>query len=276
MAAELVDWLAQPDEPGAESSRPLSPANYQALGAALRLDRYPHWIRVLEENQRPGHVLFLLHGPRHQNVGLFVERIQRFLSREVETPHRAYRVRFSWEGATARCGADWLRHLRLALGGSGQVSHMLEEVAREQAVFIILGLRPLDPHQFDEDQLTGLRELLEHELPSLLGGARLAHDVQILLALDYESEPDTIPPLIRQIDAWGRRAERAGELRYRPLQPVKMPTWEEVHDYIAEHHAHAADETINALKAEYRRLTSGRQFSYQELADMIDRYLQDA
>ncbi len=277
VAVELVDWLAQQDAPEEKlSHHSLSRANYQALGAASRLDRYPHWSRVLEENQRPGHVLFLLHGPRHQNVGLFVERIQRFLSREVETPHRVYRVPFSWEGITARCGADWLRHLRWTLGGSGQASRLLQEAAREQAVFIILGLRPLDPHQFDEVQLTGLQELLEHELPSLLGEARPAHDVQVLLALDYDRESDPIPPLIRQIDAWGRRAEQAGGLRYRPLRPVKMPTWEEVHDYIADHHSHTQDGTIDALKAEYQRLTSGRQFSYQELADVIDRYLQDA
>ena len=118
VAAEIVEWLTGQEDIDAPNV-PLSVANYQAFGAALRLDRYPQWSGVLEATGRAGHMLFLLHGPRRQNVGLFVERIQRYLSSETRHPHRVYWVRFSWQGVTARCGADWLRHLRLALGEGG-------------------------------------------------------------------------------------------------------------------------------------------------------------
>src|SRR6516162_8828629 len=97
MAAELVEWLAGQESVDAPNVS-LSVANYQALGAALRLDRYPQWSGVLEASGRAGHMLFLLHGPRRQNVGLFVERIQRYLSSETRHPHTVYRVRFSWQG----------------------------------------------------------------------------------------------------------------------------------------------------------------------------------
>ncbi len=278
VAVELATWLADQDRQEAPTV-PLSVANYQALGAALRLDRYPQWSGVLEAISHPGHLFFLLHGPRHQNVGLFVERIQRFLSAETRQHHAVFRVRFSWEGVTARCGADWLRHLRLALAldGQGDAKSCLERAAREQAVFLMLGLRPLD--RLDAEQQSGLQEFIEVALPELLHEAQPRNDIRVLLALDYEdaaSQPNELPHLVQQADAWGRQAQATGQLRYLPLPPVKLPTWEDVAHYVVGVNPPPSTETVAALRTEYSRLTSGRPLSYQELADIIDRYLQDA
>jgi hypothetical protein len=46
--------------------------------------------------------------------------------------------------------------------------------------------------------------------------------------------------------------------------------------YLAAFHPPPSTDTVAALQAEYLRLTSGRSSTYQELADIIDRYLQDA
>lgn len=275
VAAELVEWLASQEDVDAPNV-PLSVANYQALGAALRLDRYPQWSGVLEASGRAGHMLFLLHGPRRQNVGLFVERIQRYLSSETRHPHTVYRVRFSWQGVTARCGADWLRHLRLALSEGDDAQGSLERAARQQALFIILGLRPLD--QLDVEQQNGLQEFIETSLPTLLRETRPRHDVRVLLALDYEETdlPEGLPPFVRQADAWGRKAQATGQLRYLPLPPVELPKWQDVEHYLTAFHPPPSTDTVAALQAEYLRLTSGRSSTYQELADIIDRYLQDA
>ena len=276
IARQLADWLAECDRQP-QPQTPLSSGNYLALGAALRLDRYPQWSGVLEESLRPGHVLFLLHGPRHQNVALFVERIQRYPSQETRFPHAVYRVRFNWEGIAAHCGADWCRHLRLALGGQGNAAQCLAQAAREQALFLILGLRPLD--RLDADQQAGLQEFLTESLPTLLHDARPGNDIRILVALDYEEtemSPGTLPPLVQHVDAWGQQAQAGGRLRYRLLPPVKLPTWEELENYFNDQSPRLPPAMVDELKAEYQRLISGSQLSYQELADLIDRYLQDA
>jgi hypothetical protein len=254
----------------------LSQANYQALGAASRLDRYPHWSGVLEACGRGGHIFFLLHGPRQQNVGLFVERIQRYLSSEARERHRVYYVPFSVEGVTPRNGADWLRHMRVALTERANPRGSLSQAAQHQPLFLILGLRPLD--RLDATQQHGLQAFIETELPELLRRERPPHDVRVLLALDYDMTTASagVPSLVQQAQRWGRTAQDSGALRYCPLPPVTLPTWLDVEHYIATTTLAPAPDTLAALREEYQRLTSGRSSTYQELADLIDRYLQDA
>lgn len=271
VARELADWLTQQES--APPPPPLSATDYQALGAALRLDRYPQWSGVLDACGRPGHVLFLLHGPRHQNVGLFVQRIQRYLSSEARYPHLVYPVRFNLDGMTPRTGADWLRHVRSALTDTRtNRTGSLAQAAKQQPVFLILGLNPLD--RLDATQQHGLQECIETALPELLRRERPANDVRVLLALDYDGT--TVPALVSQAQAWGRTAQTSGVLRYLPLQPVTLPIWEDVAHYIDMQSTPPSPATLAALQQEYQRLTSGRASTYQELADLIDRYLQDA
>src|SRR5262249_41555289 len=143
------------------------------------------------------HWLFLLHGPHQQNVGLFVERIQRYLSSETRHPHLVCRVRFNWEGVTARCGADWVRHVRLALRTDDNPRGNLAYAGRRQALFLILGLRPLD--RLDAEQQNGLQEFIEVSLPALLREAQPQHEVRVLLPLEYEETASAaeLPPLVQ-------------------------------------------------------------------------------
>ena len=65
-------------------------------------------------------------------------------------------------------------------------------------------------------------------------------------------------------------------LRYRLLPRVKLPTWEELEDYFNHQSPRPPPAMVDELRAEYQRLISGSRLSYQELADLLDRYLQDA
>jgi hypothetical protein len=203
-----------------------------------------------------------------------VERIQHFLSQETNKPHSVVRVRFNLQGVTPRCGADWLRHLRLALGDTGEAKLSLAQAAREHAVFLILGLRPLD--RLDGEQQDGLREFIETSLPELLRSARLRNGIRVLLALDYDDDLLQEAPLVTAAKDWGRNAQDTGVLRFVPLPAVKLPDWDEVELYLAAVKPAPSKETIAELHAEYKRLTCGQELSYQELANMLDRYLQDA
>jgi len=274
VAHEIDKWFAEWDSQTAASPL-LTASNYRALGAALRLDRYPQWSGVLDETGRPGHVFFLLHGARDQHVDLFVERIQHYVSQESSQPHGVYRVRFNLDGIKARCGADWLRHLRSALGSTGEATHCLAKAAKEQRVFVILGQRPLD--RLDAEQQDGLGEFVGELLPKLLRDARPAHDVRVLLALDYDPATLDEPLLVQQAKSWASKAETAGALRFRNLPKVKLPTWDEVEDYLHnEVRPPPTADVIAELRAEYDRLCADRPLSFKELTDLLDRLLQDA
>jgi hypothetical protein len=260
-------------------SEPISVVEYHAFGAALRLDRSPQWGAVLEESHKPGHVLFLLHGPRHENVGLFIERIQHFFSQEAKQPHAIYRIPLKHEGVSARCGHDWQRHLRFVLGGESDAHQLLAQAARQQAVFLILGLQPLDLAVLDEDIRLGLREFLVQRLPNLLAQAKARNSVHILLALDYAEDLPShgaIPIPIERADSWGQEAAASGQLRYCPLPPAELPPWHDVALYLSKKEPRPSAATVDRLRAEYERLTSGQRISYRELTDMIDRYLAEA
>ena len=117
---------------------------YYALGAALRLDRIKQWGEILEASQLPENDLFLLQGPHDQNVGLFVERIQRFFSQELALPRKLYRVSFNIQGQTPRNGADWLAHMRDAFrSGTRPLGAELRQLVQKQALFVLLGQNPL-------------------------------------------------------------------------------------------------------------------------------------
>jgi hypothetical protein len=276
VARRLVELLDEWEEQDNKKLR--SPtSNYPAFGAALRLDRYPQWGGVENACKDGGeHLLFLLHGPRSQNVGLFVERIQHFLSQETGKHHVVSRVPFKLGEVTPRCGADWVRHLRFALGGEGNAEQLLAQAVREQALFLALGLRPLDLSRLDDDQREGLREFIEESLPQLLQDARPRNEVRVLLAIDYANGLPQEPPVVAVAKNWARNAQKTGALRFIPLPPVKLPDWNEVELHLAGVKPPPSQEIIAELQAEYEQLTSGRELSYQELASMIDRYLQDA
>jgi hypothetical protein len=102
VAATLNEKFPAYNSPEVQSRRNA----YYALGAALRLDRVKQWGEILEASQLRENSLFFLHGPRDQNVGLFLERIQRFFSTELAQPRKIYRASFNSAVYRRRSGND--------------------------------------------------------------------------------------------------------------------------------------------------------------------------
>ena len=61
-------------------------------GAALRIDRTKQWLPLVEVCSTSDSALFLLHGPRRQNLDLFVSRIWHYLAQECGSHHQPYVV----------------------------------------------------------------------------------------------------------------------------------------------------------------------------------------
>lgn len=275
VARELAKLLPVQDTAGEDSTLGLSTDSYHHMGAALKLDRYPQQAAVVDEFAHKQHVVLLLHGPRHQNVQLFVERIQRHLSRLVGAHHAVYRVPFKLQQTTARNGADWLRHLRHALGATGSAADAIATAGRENSILLVLGLRPLD--RLDEEQEEGLCELIAEKIPELLQQAKPRHPVRFLVAVDYESDdPGFVSPLATRLDRCALEAEQLGTFRYRQLPRVTLPSWEDVESYLNNLRPRPSAEAEHSIRREYERLTAASRLSYQALADMVDRMVGDA
>ena len=241
---------------------------YYALGAALRLDRVKQWGEILEASQLRENSLFLLHGPRDQNVGLFLERIHRFFSTELAQPRKIYRASFNIQGQRPRTGADWLAHIRDALQTSRPLAAEIRQLVQKQPIFILLGQNPLPLDKLERQYLDALAELITEKLPTQLREAGLGSGVAIMLALDYDREPAA---LITECEDWGRRAEEKGTLHFRPLPRVSLPSWDEVHDYLTlQIRPRPSREDVILIQQEYEQLASNPNIGFDKLARLID------
>jgi|SRR5579864_31417 len=243
---------------------------YYALGAALRLNRVKQWTQILEASQVAENALFLLHGPHDQNVGLFLERIQRFFSQELTVPHDICRVRFYIQGQTPRTGTDWLAHLRDALQCTGPLGPWLRQKAQQKPVFIMLGQNPLPLDRLTDQHIDALREFITDNLPTILRESRVLRGIGVMLALDYEVASQ---PLIAKFVDWGARAEASDTLRFRALPQASLPSWEDVHDYLTTNVTPRPQaDQIALIRQEYDRRASNPELTFEKLARLIDRY----
>ncbi|HXO68234.1 MAG TPA: TIR domain-containing protein [Bradyrhizobium sp.] len=242
---------------------------YYTLGAALRLDRIKQWQELLEATHIAQNTLFLFHGPHDQNVGLFLERIQRFFSQGVANAYGIYRVPFNIQGQTPRTGSDWLAHLRDALNCRGEIAPQLRQMVQKQPLFIMLGQSPLAVDQLKDQHIEALREFITDHLIELLREARLSRGISIMLALDYAK---INPDLIAKFEAWGRQAEESGLLRFRTLPEASLPSWEEVNDYLQGMKPRPDADQVALIRREYDRYASNPDLTFERLARLIDRY----
>lgn len=243
---------------------------YYALGAALRLDRVKQWSLILEAAHVSENVLFLFHGPHDQNVGLFLERIQRFFSHELSNAYNICRVRFNIQGQTPRTGTDWLAHLRDALQCPGALAPRLRQMVQQRPLFIMLGQSPLPVDQLTDQHLDALREFIVDHLTTLLRDAQVDRGICVMLTLDYDKND---PDLIRRIARWGKEAEASKTLRFRPLPQASLPTWDEVNDYLISDVTPLPNaEQMALIRQEYDRHVKNPDLTFERLARLIDRY----
>ncbi len=177
-------------------------------GAALRIDRTRQWLPLVEVCATGDSALFLLHGPRRQNLDLFVSRIWHYLAQECGSHHRPYVVPLRVEFAKPRSAAAWENHLRIGLAGEGRgggtAEDLLREAARAHPVFLVLSRLPIGSGELEEAELEALEEFLDDRLPGLIAGAAAGrHPIRALLATHYESAGES---LVERLD------EKASEI----------------------------------------------------------------
>ncbi len=242
------------------------------LQTAIKLDRSSQWLKVVQACKKDQNIFFLLHGHSQQSLGLFLDRIQHYLSVEVQRPHIVHRVPFRIEFSRAASGADWQNHISYALskGQEGTAVHHLYQASRHQSVLLIIGLAPL--HDLSGVHLEGIKELISITLPGILGKTRALHPIRFLMAIDYDDPDDSAHMMI---DEWGLEAEETSELIYVALQEVKFPTWDEVKDYLMELRPRPGNKLMTKIRKEFEAMSSSEYATFQNLAERLDRHIGD-
>jgi hypothetical protein len=285
--------LARPAAPPAVAQtrqQPVQPSGAvvltagSVLGTAHRLDRTTQWGQVLDECSNDSHSLFSLRGESRQGLGLFLQRLNFYLSEKVPG-HRVYNVPFRVEHIFAESGPDWEARLSHAIAPrkAGTAAAHLASITRSVSPFFVLGLQPL--HDLTPSQEQGLREFLSVTLPDLLLAAEPARPVRVLVPMDYDGGTHVLSDAVDQgalagehrhkleIERLGRTTESARMLHYVSLNPVTFPTWDEVQTYLDTLRPRPALTMIVRIREDFERITTNDNSTFQELAERLDRHL---
>lgn len=255
------------------------------LGTAIRLDRTTQWGQVLEQCRSDQHSLFLLRGESRQSLGLFLDRLRRFLSDSTQR-HRVFNVPFQVEGVFAQSGAEWEQRLAWALGANqpGTAAHHLARESLDVQTFLIMGLKPL--HDLTPEQQAGLQEFLEVHYPKCLAQAAPSKPTHLLLAVDYEHGDESFADAV---DKWALSAEeqhtelvktasstsraRGGPrlLHYVQLPVVQFPTWDEVATYLNNCRPRPTSDVRLRIQQEFDQLVQRPGATFIDLANQLER-----
>lgn len=256
----------------------------EILSLAYRLDRKQQWGQLLDECGQHRHAIFLLRGGSRQGLGLFMDRLRRFLearAMELSVATVAFRHGFH----CAESAAEWLRRLALALGRGepGQAHEHLRARAEVASPFVVLGMQPF--RVLETYQKQGLRQFLTEIFPRCVLDAAPNQPVRAFLAVE---DDDIGEDLAEQVDLWAglgaqyyraRRKEvsdardRPLDMQYIPLAPVSFPSWEEVRDYLDSSETGPALAVRRRIHQDYVRLMSNQYASFQELAQLLHHHI---
>jgi hypothetical protein len=260
------------------------------LGTAHRLDRTAQWGEVLTQCMSGDHSYFLLRGESRQGLGLFIERLNFYLTETIRN-HRVYNVPFQIELEKAESGADWERRISHALAPrkQGTAATHLADACRSVSVFLVLGLRPL--HDLSEAQEAGLKEFLSSTYPKLLTSANLSNPAHLLVPIDYDAGDDRLAETVDAAalqgevhhnqfvrthnDPRGGSRSTSRHLKYVQLKPVTFPTWDEVQEYLWSLRPRPTSATIAKIQLDFTKITSMDGSTFGQLAERLDRHLGD-
>lgn len=245
--------------------------------AALKIDRTDQWLPILEACAARDNALFLVHGPRQQNLDLFVSRLWFYLAGECNHHHRPFVVPLQVEYSIPRSAAAWENHLKLGLASGtdkeGTAEDLLRDAARAYPVFLVLSRLPIassgsadDFGVLDEAEVDALEDFLGDRLPRLIASASAgAHPIRALLASHYSSEGDS---LVKRLDAKAYAGCRAHGLTYRKLPPLRPLTWTDIEYFLANLTNRPPERVIERLKAAFEELD--RDDDEMEFRDIIN------
>ena len=264
----------QSPKPVASTSRPGNPPTLSRT--RLTLDRIHQWAQLTTLcRDSNDHFAFLVHGDAGQDVHLFVERVQVYLSEQCRRVHRICRALFRDEYSTPHTPEEWDRRMRLATGyGHLPIEQALHRAAAIEPVLFILGNRTLS--NLDTDETRALIEALDVHLPAWLEAARPKHPIRILIPIEHAEHADGLDdPLTRAVAGALEQAARAG-LAFEHLIQLTFPLWFEVRDHIRKAIGHLDDDFLEQCKQAYDRVSSDpdvHKHSFARLADQLNQLL---
>lgn len=239
-------------------------------GATLRIDRTKQWLPLVEICRTKESALFLLHGPRRQNLDLFISRLVSYLPAECGYHHHPYFVPLNVEYARPRSAAAWENHLREGIakegGGGGTAEDLLREAARAHPVFLFLSKLPIDAHDLDEAEREALGDFLDDRLPALIArAAEGRHPIRALLATHYEQAESA---LVSALDERAHRACDRHGIRYRKLLPVQPLEWEDIEDFLYDLPKRPPRHVFEQLRTAFEQLDRGS-VQFRDLLTML-------
>lgn len=276
------------DEPRSEPALP-EPATdsvtHQTVGdvmhgAALRIDRTQQWLPLVNICRSVESALFLLHGPRQQNLDLFIARVWRFLSEECECHQDVVVVPRRIEFAIPRSEFEWMNHLRYGLEGesgrAGTVEELLRERARSHPVFLVLSRLPIARRHdegdggLSEDELEALVDFLSGPLPALIHRAsKGVHPIRALIATHYETEEDSLVDPLRKAALRGCRNHG---VRFRKLAQVHPLEWSDIEDYLDSFRTPPPDRIYREMRAAFDRLREEGDRRFRKILEMLAQF----
>ncbi|RYZ05445.1 MAG: hypothetical protein EOO73_19535 [Myxococcales bacterium] len=273
--------------PGALPNLQDGPRNTgRIFGAAHRLDRTAQWGQVLEGCLGENHCMFSLRGESRQGLGLFLERLNFYLTEKLKA-QRVFNLPFKIEDECAESGSDWERRMSavLARAKPGTAADHLNNIAREVSVFFVLGqgLGPL--YNLNEVQERGLHEFLGKTFPDVLFASRASLPVHMLVPVDYDPGGEGLAERVAAaamagetyyndlVNTAGRAKTSRRLLHYVKLKPVTFPTWEEVEAYLDNSRPHPTPETVGKIRADFEQIISEKSTTFDSLARRLDRHL---
>ena len=281
LVAERLDGLLTPTvSSGDDSAEALHTFGEYFHHAALKIDRTRQWVPILEICGTRQNALFLVHGPRQQNLDSFVARIWHYLATECNHHHRSYVVPLQVEFAIPRTAAAWENHLRLGLtrGGDrgGTAEDLLRDAARTHPVFLVLSRLPIasggadDFGGLDEAEIAALEDFLQERLPRLLVNASAgAHPIRALLATHYSSEDDS---LVERLDDAAYTGSRTHSLPYFKLPALRPLDWSDVENFLDNRPKRPPKHVVRKLKAAFDKLERD-DMEFRDIIDLLGKVL---
>ena len=177
--------------------------------------------------------MFLLHGPRRQNLDLFIYRIWRYWAELCPRPHQIQAIPFRRFFARPRSVPEWENHVRYALGGehqSGTAAKLLRDAARQSAVLLVLGEVPIEAGRLDEVECQAFVDFVRGRLPTLITqAAEGVHPVRVLIATHYERAGDSWVDTLDQALVGGAIG---GDPRYLKLPALQPLMWTDIVEFL--------------------------------------------
>ncbi|MCB1036365.1 MAG: restriction endonuclease [Acidobacteria bacterium] len=245
---------------------------FHEVSLHLKIDRTEQWLPLLDVCSGRESALFLLPGPRQENLDLFVERLIKFMPSECKQHHRFVDVPLAVNGFRPRSDSAWLTHVAHGLPGpgrgKGRTVDLLREAARRQSVFLIVNRLPIGAGDLEEVEMEAFEGFLSSSLPRLIVDAsRGTRPIRALITTHYDHEPDSLADRLDELALIGCRAV---SLRYQRLAAVKPLRWVDVETYLYSRRHRPPAAVFRRIRETFDRLATGK-LQFREIVDLLER-----